>query len=72
MKLKRLTFLGVLGACYLVAQAPVQPGKTHLKVGDAAPDFELNSSLGKKIKLSDYRGKKTVVLAFFPAAFTGG
>lgn len=70
--LKRLTFTGLLGSCLLFAQAPVQPGKTHLKVGDQAPDFELNSSLGKKIKLSDFKGKKTVVLAFFPAAFTGG
>jgi len=71
--LKRITFVGFLGAAMLFSQqqAPVQPGKTNLKVGDTAPDFELNSSFNKKIKLSDYRGK-TVVLAFFPAAFTGG
>jgi peroxiredoxin Q/BCP len=44
-----------------------------LKVGDSAPDFELASTeSGKKYKLSDFRGKQTVVLAFFPAAFTGG
>ena len=54
----------------LVAQA--QPPKTHLKAGDMAPDFELPSTQGKKIKLSDFRGKKNVVVAFFPAAFTGG
>ena len=74
MTLKRLPFLGLLGAGALLSQQhdTVQPGKTHLKVGDTAPDFELNSSQGKKIKLSDFRGKKTVVLAFFPAAFTGG
>ena len=72
MMLKRLPFGALLGAVALLAQGPVQPGKTHLKIGDTAPDFELNSSQGKKIKLSDYRGKKTVVLAFFPAAFTGG
>jgi peroxiredoxin len=55
----------------LSAQAP--PPKTHLKVGDTAPDFELPSTQqGKKFKLSDFRGKKTVVVAFFPAAFTGG
>jgi len=51
---------------------PQAPAKTHLKVGDEAPDFELGSTAGKKIKLSDYRGQKNVVLAFFPAAFTGG
>ena len=42
------------------------------EVGDAAPDFELGSSLakGKKIKLSDFRGNKNVVLAFYPLAWT--
>ena len=49
------------------------PPKTHLKVGDTAPDFSLPNTAGKDpIKLSDFRGKKTVVLNFFPAAFTGG
>jgi peroxiredoxin len=56
----------VLGAA-LFAQSP----KTHLKVGDEAPDFTLPSSTGKNISLKDYRGKP-VVIAFFPAAFTGG
>lgn len=46
--------------------------KTHLKVGDVAPDFTLPSTTGQPVKLSDFRGKKNVVLAFFPAAFTGG
>jgi len=43
-----------------------------LKVGDAAPDFTLPSTEGGKVHLADYLGKGTVVLAFFPAAFTGG
>jgi len=50
-------------------------GKTQLKVGDMAPDFTLkgaSATENKDYKLSDYRGKKMVVLAFFPAAFTGG
>ena len=47
-------------------------GKTQLKVGDMAPDFTLNSTAGGKVTLSDFRGKFNVVLAFFPAAFTGG
>jgi peroxiredoxin Q/BCP len=42
-----------------------------LKVGDTAPDFALPGSDGKVHKLSDYKGK-TVVLAWFPKAFTGG
>jgi len=69
--IKRLSFLTTLGAATLFAQA-VTPGKTHLKVGDTAPDFTLSSSTGKPISLSDFKGKKTVVVAFFPAAFTGG
>ena len=43
----------------------------ELKPGDQAPDFSLPGSDGHVHKLSDYRGK-TVVLAWFPKAFTGG
>ncbi|MBV8072458.1 MAG: redoxin domain-containing protein [Acidobacteriaceae bacterium] len=53
----------------LFAQSP--PSST-LKVGDKAPDFTLPSTEGKPVHLADYIGKSTVVLAFFPAAFTGG
>ena len=42
-----------------------------LHVGDPAPAFSLPGSDGKVHKLSDYKGK-TVVLAWFPKAFTGG
>lgn len=48
------------------------PPKTHLKVGDVAPDFTLKATDGTDVTLSSFRGKNTVVLAFFPAAFTGG
>jgi cytochrome oxidase Cu insertion factor (SCO1/SenC/PrrC family) len=51
------------------AQAPAPEAK--LKVGDKAPEFALQGSDGKVHKLSDYKGK-TVVLAWFPKAFTGG
>jgi len=54
-----------------VAAQQMQPPKTTLKVGDTAPDFTLRSIDGKQVKLSEQRGH-TVVLAFFPAAFTGG
>jgi peroxiredoxin len=42
------------------------------KVGDMAPDFELKSHLAKdkKVKLSDFRGQKNVVIAFYPLAWT--
>jgi cytochrome oxidase Cu insertion factor (SCO1/SenC/PrrC family) len=46
--------------------------KTNLKVGDVAPDFTLTSNKWEKVKLSDFRGKKNVVLAFYVLAFTGG
>ena len=59
------------------AQAPQQTpkpavAKTHLKVGDMAPEFTLPDTTRKPVKLSDYRGKKNVVLAFYVLAFTGG
>ena len=41
-----------------------------LKAGDEAPDFELRSHRGGTVKLSDFRGRKNVVLAFHPLAFT--
>lgn len=41
-----------------------------LAVGEVAPDFELSATGNRKIKLSDYRGKKNVVLAFYPFAFS--
>jgi len=59
-------------AAVLAAQN-ITPPKTQLKVGDDAPDFTLpDSETNKPVKLSDFKGKKTVVLAFFPAALTGG
>jgi cytochrome oxidase Cu insertion factor (SCO1/SenC/PrrC family) len=45
---------------------------TQLKVGDVAPDFTLLDNNWKPVKLSDYHGKKNVVLAFYVLAFTGG
>ncbi len=54
--------------------SPQQPAApvTHLKVGDPAPDVELTDTEGQKVRLSDFRGKKNVVLAFYVLAFTGG
>lgn len=52
--------------------AQPQPPKTHLKVGQPAPEFALPDTAGKPVKLSDFKGKKNVVLAFYVLAFTGG
>jgi cytochrome oxidase Cu insertion factor (SCO1/SenC/PrrC family) len=48
------------------------PPVTSLKVGDEAPDFEMPDQAGNKVKLSSFRGKKNVALAFYIFAFTGG
>lgn len=42
-----------------------------LKVGDEAPDFTLNTGKRESWHLADFRGKKNVVLAFVPFAFSG-
>jgi len=52
--------------------APTPAPYDKLKVGDIAPDFTLPDLAGKSVKLSDFRGKHNVVLAFYVFAFTGG
>ena len=60
------------------AKAPPTAPHTNLKVGQAAPDFTLASTAvgpdgrSLRFKLSDFKGKKNVVLAFYVLAFTGG
>ena len=41
-----------------------------LEVGQSAPDFELKNQYGESVRLSDFRGKKNVVVMFYPFAFT--
>src|SRR5512147_2994024 len=60
-----------IGLAAVLAVA-VKAQSTELKVGDTAPDFNLQASDGKTYKLSDYKGKKAVVVAWFPKAFTQG
>jgi len=48
------------------------PPEPTIKVGDEAPDFTLLDQNRKPISLHDYRGKKSVALAFYVFAFTGG
>jgi peroxiredoxin Q/BCP len=66
-----LGVVGITAAALGAGQTPAAPNSAELKVGDAAPAFALQGSDGKIHKLSDYKGK-TVVLAWFPKAFTGG
>lgn len=80
MHKKRSETLGLvlLLASSLAMSAPLFAQKESSqmpKVGDMAPDFTLKYFDGtdlKDLKLSDYRGKKNVVLAFYIFAFTGG
>jgi len=73
-----LVLLAVLSVVALAQQPappktqPPAPPKTHLKVGDKAPEFTLRATDGKIYKLSDFKGKKNVVLAIYVLAFTGG
>jgi hypothetical protein len=64
---------GCMGAGAIrAAQEDVKVNHTSLKAGDMAPDFTLLDNHWKQIHLSDYRGKKNVVLAFYVLAFTEG
>ena len=69
---RSLTSLVLLAVLSVVAMPQQAPPKTHLKVGDKAPDFTLRATDGKTYKLSDFKGQKNVVLAIYVLAFTGG
>jgi peroxiredoxin Q/BCP len=57
--------LGVLLSCAMARGGELKPG-------DPAPNFSLPGSDGRTYRLSDFKGKQAVVLAWFPKAFTGG
>src|SRR5690625_3219901 len=65
LKLFKRVFFG-MGLTLLVTPA------NALEVGELAPDFELPGSDGQTYRLSDYRGKQAVALAWFPKAYTRG
>ncbi len=67
--MRRLSRLGFL---FLVPAMTVRAADEAPKVGDKAPEFSMVGSDGKTYKLSDFKGKKAVVVAWFPKAFTGG
>ena len=62
----------VVGIVLLALGLPWVARAEALKVGDKAPDFTLKDTTWKDVKLSDFLGKKNVVLAFYVLAFTGG
>ena len=68
--MRKLISTLVLGM--ILSAGGYQANAADLKVGDAAPEFTLKGSDGKTYKLSSFKGKQAVVLAWFPKAFTGG
>ena len=60
------------GLVALLSAAGVMAQNAELKVGDPAPNFKLQATDGKTYQLSDFKGKKAVVVAWFPKAFTQG
>jgi len=63
---------GAIGALAVAAAFAKKTPAGDLKSGDPAPAFNLPGSDGKTHSLADYLGKKAVVLAWFPKAFTSG
>ena len=53
-------------------EEPKQAPPPKIKVGSTAPDFTLKDQNGNDVSLASFRGKKSVVLAFYIFAFTGG
>lgn len=72
MMKRALALISLLVIAVVAAAQQPTPPKTQLKVGEAAPEFALTDTNGKPVKLSDFKGKKNVVLAFYVLAFTGG
>jgi peroxiredoxin Q/BCP len=72
--LKLMKRVALVSAVLLIAIPALGEGpmSKKLEAGDVAPEFELIGSDGKTHKLSDHLGKRPVVIAWFPKAFTGG
>jgi len=66
------TATAIASALVNIAGSGGGSGPVELKVGDEAPDFTLPGSDGRSYHLRDYRGRRAVVIAWFPKAFTGG
>ncbi len=72
MRLVAACLLAMVLTLGTAAQQPAaQAPATHLKIGDKAPEFSMRDQDRKLVKLGDFKGK-TVVLAFYVLAFTGG
>jgi len=70
--MKTLAIAALCAGLAVTATSDKTTQAAELKVGAVAPDFELPGSDGKTYKLSDFKGKQAVVVAWYPKAFTGG
>lgn len=73
--MKKFTLIGSIALAMgfaVMAWAQATRPTVDLKVGDVAPNFTLQASDGKTYTLADFKDKKAVVVAWFPAAFTQG
>jgi peroxiredoxin Q/BCP len=71
MKTMTTTAAATIAGLVNVARGRREQARVHLKVGDPAPDFDLPGSDGRSYRLQDFRNLDTVVIAWFPKAFTG-
>jgi cytochrome oxidase Cu insertion factor (SCO1/SenC/PrrC family) len=73
--MKQMFLAVLLAASFLPslhAADQAAPPTPTVKVGDVAPDFTLTDQNGNKVSLHEFKGKKSVALAFYVFAFTGG
>jgi peroxiredoxin Q/BCP len=67
----KIPALALTGVAAVVGTIPVLAGG-GLTVGEAAPAFDLPGSDGESYRLEEFAGKRAVVVAWYPKAFTGG
>ena len=70
MRWNRVERVGLLAALLTMSWLWLPITATAVEVGEKAPDFLMFSTVGESVRLSDYQGKKNVMLFFFVAAFT--
>ena len=67
MKFKNMCLVSALSVVFALAMVPTV---SAVEVGEKAPDFELPSTQGGKLKLSSFQGKKNVLIEFYVLDFT--
>jgi AhpC/TSA family len=67
MKFKNMCLVSALSVVFVLAMVPAV---SAVEVGEKAPDFELPSTQGGKLKLSSFQGKKNILIEFYVLDFT--